>query len=207
MIAIWRNVTGALGVFCRRSEGLEHTDTVRRMVGGECLFVPLKPVTKWMRAASALVTGQPITTAYFGSPAIAQWVKSLVQTPLDRPRDRLQHRDGALHSEAVRFRSGASCLRHAGHRFRQMAPVFGSALHCRTLDLTAVKPKKLLRLERAAAAKFGVTTLVSGYEAASFAEMAPESAKRIRALGQRRRPAKSARALLPIRFRQTKSRS
>jgi polysaccharide biosynthesis protein PslH len=42
--------------------------------------------------------------------------------------------------------------------------------------------KKLLEIERAAAAKFALTYLVSPYEAQSFSRLAPESAMRIKPL-------------------------
>ena len=158
-----------------------HTDTVRRLVGGECLFVPLKPVTKWLRAASALLTGQPITTAYFGSPKIAHWVRGLVaRRTIDR---------AIVYSTAM----APYILNRSGFDPAQvvfdMQDIDSDKWRQYSIDASFLRrwifsreAKKLLRLERDAAAKFGVTTLVTGYEATSFAKLAPESANRICAL-------------------------
>ena len=171
-----------LACFVDDPRDFEHVDHVRRMVGGECLFVPLKPVTKWIGAASALATGQSITTAYFGSRAITQWVKSLVQT---RPIDRTivfstamapYILDGSGFDPALTL---FDMLDVDSDKWRQYAEPASPAERW----IFRREARKLLQLERAAAAEFGITTVVSEYEAASFAEMAPESRKRIRALG------------------------
>ena len=158
-----------------------HTDTVRRQVGGECLFVPLRPATKWSRAASALLTGHPMTTAYFGSPKMARWVRSLVaRRTIDR---------AIVYSTAMApYILNTSGFDPARVIF-DMQDIDSDKWRQYSLDASLLKrwifrreAKVLLRLERDAAAQFGVTTLVTGYEAETFATLAPESAKRICAL-------------------------
>jgi sugar transferase (PEP-CTERM/EpsH1 system associated) len=160
-----------LACFVDDPNDMAYVDHVRHIVGGECLFVPLKPVMKWARAASALITGKPITTAYFGSRTMRRWVNELVKRhPIDR---------AIVYSTAmapyILDESGFNPARVIfdmqdmdSDKWRQYASSSNLA--------------KLLGLERLAAAQFGVTTLVSPYEAASFAAIAPESASRIHSL-------------------------
>ena len=132
-----------------------HTDTVRRQVGGECLFVPLRPATKWFRAASALLTGQPMTTAYFGSPKMARWVRSLVAR---RSIDRAIVYSTAM-APYILNTSGFDPTRV----IFDMQDIDSDKWRQYSLDASLLKrwifrreAKVLLRLERDAAAKFGV---------------------------------------------------
>ena len=158
-----------------------YADTVRAIAGGECLFVPLNAATKWFRAAMALLKGHPITTAYFGSAAIKQWVTDLTR------RQRIDR--------AVVFSSAMApyILDDSGfdpaHAILDMVDIDSDkwrqyAAAARGLEhwIFRREAAKLFRLERAAARRFGATILVSPYEARSFAAMAPESASRIFAL-------------------------
>jgi sugar transferase (PEP-CTERM/EpsH1 system associated) len=136
---------------------------------------------KWLRAASALVMGRPITTAYFGSPAIARWVKALVKS---RPIDRAIVYSTAM-APYILDSSGFDPARVVfdmqdvdSDKWRQYA----ATARWPERWIFQREAKKLLDLERLSAAKFGVTTLVSSHEAASFCGMAPESASRICAL-------------------------
>lgn len=167
-----------LACFVDEPADFAYAEDVRRIAGGECLFVPLKPATKYARALKALFTGEPITTAYFGSPVIQRWANALL---------------------AARPIEGAVVFSSAMAPYLLAAPGFDAARA--VLDLVDVDSDKwrqyaaaakgperwifgreattLLRLERNAARRYGATLLVSPFEAQSFARMAPESDGRI----------------------------
>src|SRR5690348_13029011 len=56
---------------------LIYRDEVRQIAGGECIFVPLPTVKKWIGAARACVTGNPVTTSYLFSRGIGRWISHL----------------------------------------------------------------------------------------------------------------------------------
>jgi sugar transferase (PEP-CTERM/EpsH1 system associated) len=171
-----------LACFIDDPHDLRYVDVVRELTGGDCLFIPLKPVTKWLRAGSALLAGQPITTAYFGSTAISRWAREhLASGRIDRVI--------VFGSAMAPYVLGAAELDPSrvffdmldvdSDKWRQYAAQ-APAVYRQIYDREA---EKLLEIERAAAAAFGVTTLVSPYEAATFRELAPESANRVQSLG------------------------
>ncbi len=171
-----------LAAFVDDGADCAYLDDVGRIAGGECLFVRLNAIGKWLNAARAFPCRMPITTAYFGSRAIEHWVQRIVR----------QH---AI-THAVVFSSA-------------MAPFL---LKCRDfpptraiLDMVDIDSAKwaqyaaasggfknwifrrearlLFELERKAAQAFGATVLVSEREAQEFASLAPESRERICAIG------------------------
>ena len=155
-----------------------HTETVRRIAGGECLFVPLKPAAKWFRAARALLTGEPITTAYFGSAAIASWVNTIVATRALKGAVVFSSAMAPYLMDTPGFDPAHAVLDLVdvdSDKWRQYA----AAAHGLERWIFGREASLLLRFERAAARRFGATILVSPFEAQSFAAMAPESAERI----------------------------
>jgi len=158
-----------------------YENTVRQLAGGECLFIPLNPVTKWLRASKAMLTGQPITTAYFGSAKLKRWINALAKS---RPIDRVVVFSSAMAPYLVDFPSFDPA--HAildlvdidSDKWRQYA----AATRGPERWIFRREASALLRLERAAAQQFGATILVSDHEAKDFAALAPESASRIFAL-------------------------
>jgi sugar transferase (PEP-CTERM/EpsH1 system associated) len=170
-----------LGCFIDDPEDFKHVDTIQKIAKGECLFLPLKPSAKWRKAPGAFLTGQPITTAYFGNPQISRWLSALVKTHrIDR---------------TVVFSSAM-----APYVFQE--PALDPA--CTLLDMVDIDSDKwrqyalaargperwifareaetLLRLERKAARAFGATIFVSQYEADTFSAIAPETAPRVSAV-------------------------
>jgi sugar transferase (PEP-CTERM/EpsH1 system associated) len=155
-----------------------HVDRVRAMAGGECLFVPLRPIAKFLAIPRAVATGEPVTTAYFGSARISRWIDSL----------------------ASRYAIGTTVI-FSSAMARYLLDGKPVEPACALLDLVDIDSDKwrqyaaqskglrrwiygreataLLRLERRAARRFGATVLVSRYESDSFAALAPESASRI----------------------------
>lgn len=170
-----------LGCFVDDPADLAHAETVRRLAGGECLFSPLHPLTKWLRSVGALLSRQPITTAYFGSGQMRQWVKRIVETK--------QIECAVVFSSAMApYLAEDSALPPAraildmvdvdSDKWRQYAmsaPWWQSWLFLR-------EHASLLKLEREAASRFGATLLVSPHEAECFIALAPEAASRVRVL-------------------------
>ena len=155
-----------------------HTGTVRRLAGGECLFISLKPARKWLHGAIALLSGQTVTTVHFGSRKISRWVRSLMKA---RRVDRAVVFSSAMapyileQSSFDPHNAVLDLVDVDSEKWRQ----FAETAHWSQKWIFRREAAKLQQLERAAAKTFGATVLVSPYEAASFATLAPESASRI----------------------------
>jgi sugar transferase (PEP-CTERM/EpsH1 system associated) len=170
-----------LACFVDEPADFAHTDRIRRLAGGECLFLPLMSVAKLLSVPRALITREPVTTAYFGNPEIARWIDRVATTypiaaivafssamaPYVLDRTTLKPSRGVL--DLVDLDSD---------KWRQYA---GRSRGLRRW-LYQREATALFRLERRAACCFGRTVLVSRYEADSFIAAAPETASRVRVL-------------------------
>jgi sugar transferase (PEP-CTERM/EpsH1 system associated) len=166
-----------LACFIDDKEDLKYRDDVRQLAGGECLFETVEQSMKWKRAFRAIIHGAPVTTAYFASSAMRQWVREIVATK-------------EIDSTIV-FGSA-------------MAPyLLQDPVHCRRaiLDMVDVDSDKwqqyaqsstgpmrwiyareartVATLEIESANAFGRTLLVSPFEAETFRGLAPNCAERI----------------------------
>jgi sugar transferase (PEP-CTERM/EpsH1 system associated) len=170
----------SLACFVDDREDLQYLDTVRTLAGGDCHFEILNPATKMWRTACALMTGDAITTACFGSSRLQHWVdRALRETRFDDvvifgsamapylleadfPRQRVMFDMVDVDSDKWKqYAGGSSGL--LGWIYRREA---------RTLE----------HLEREAAKAFGRTLLVSPFEAETFRQIAPTSAAKIGSL-------------------------
>jgi sugar transferase (PEP-CTERM/EpsH1 system associated) len=157
---------------------MEHAETVRRMAGGECLFAPLGRAAKLFSAAKAILSGQPITTAWFGSRAIEKWIDGLLRT---RKIDRAVAFSSAMAPyvlDNARLDSGRAVLDLVdidSDKWRQYAARLRGARRW----IYRREAAKLFQLERASARRFGATLFVSPYEADSFKAMVPEATPHI----------------------------
>lgn len=170
----------SLACFIDDRADLQYLDTVRALTGGNCHFEILNPAAKMWRSACALMTGNAITTACFGSSQLQQWVdRTLRETSFDDvvifgsamaqylleadfPRQRVMFDMVDVDSDKWKqYAAGSSGL--LGWVYRREA---------RTLE----------QLERDAAKAFGRTLLVSPFEAETFRKIAPASAAKIGSL-------------------------
>jgi len=170
-----------VGCFIDDLNDLKYQADVRAMAGGECHFVPLGPPAKWLRAASALALGRPITTSYFRSPALQQWVGRLLSTK--RVENFVVFGSAMapylIDDECERGRVLFDMVDVDSDKWRQYAAASRGPLRW----IYAREASALERLERRAASAFGKTLLVSEFEAETFRKIAPESAHKIEALG------------------------
>ena len=156
-------------------------DAVRDIARGECLFVPLPNAQKWLGAARAYLTAQPVTTSYLENRAIRNWIAALGG----------RCRIGCT----VVFSSGMASyvLKHSqldpSHSILDMVDLdsdkwqqYADVASGPRAWIYQREAGKLARFERLAAEQFGATLLVSDHEAKSFAALARESASRIFAL-------------------------
>ena len=167
--------------FVDDAHDMEHTETVRRLAGGECLFVPLSKTKKWLAAAGALLCGQPITTACFGSRAMAHWIGGLQRTyKIDRTFVFCSAMAPyVLDNEALNLRHAVLDLVDIdSDKWRQYASSRNGFLRW-IYNREAIK---VFDLERTAARRFGATILATRHEAESFASMVPDCAPHIFAL-------------------------
>lgn len=166
--------------FVDDSDDLKYCDDVRRIAGGKCFFVPLARSTKWWRAGKALLGGQSVTTAYFASPAMTQWIKDIlaserIENSIIFGSAMAPHLLGdRLHARSALF----DMVDVDSDKWRQYAQSSAGLLRW----IYAREARAVAALERKAAQTFGRTLLVSPFEAQSFRALAPESADKIDAI-------------------------
>ncbi|HXJ00610.1 MAG TPA: TIGR03087 family PEP-CTERM/XrtA system glycosyltransferase [Micropepsaceae bacterium] len=157
---------------------MQYADAVRQLSGGECLFVPLSRMTKCLGAVAGLLTSRPITIAAYDSNAMTNWLGALAK---NHPIDRVVVFSAAMAPYVLdnpaldSSRAVFDMVDIDSDKWRQYAAVSGRLSRW----LFGREATMLLRFEREAALRFGATTLVSPFEATSFAAMAPESESRI----------------------------
>lgn len=161
---------------------LAHGEYLAGSLGGECMFVPLDRRAAAGRAVFAAARGRPLTEGYFGAPALRRWVGAVC-------RRRGIVRAFVFGSAMAPLVLGERQLDPArslldmvdvdSDKWRQYAQASAPPRSW----LYRFEADRLARLERRAAARFRHTVLVSPYEAATFAAMAPESAARIHSIG------------------------
>ena len=159
-------------------DDMQYADAVRTLAGGECLFVPLNGLTKNLRAAAGLLTNQPMTIAAYKSNALGNWVEALAS---NHPIDRV-----VVFSAAMAPYVLGSSAWNSSRAIFDMVDIdsdkwrqYADASRGPSRWLFHREAAMLLKFEREAARRFGATILVSPFEAASFAAMAPESESRI----------------------------
>jgi polysaccharide biosynthesis protein PslH len=157
---------------------LEYRDEVRKIAGGECLFVQLSRTKKWTGAVEACVTGQPVTTSCFYSRAIERWISGLTaRIRVDRT---IVFSSGMAryvleHPRLDPSRAILDMVDVDSDKWRQYAKRTGGP----EAWIYRREAEKLAQHERAAATRFAATLFVSDYEAQTFAAIAPEAASRI----------------------------
>jgi len=169
-----------LGCFVDDSEDLKYLDEVRALAGGECLFTRLGATTKWSRATLAILMGQPITTAYFGSRSLESWVGQMLRR---KTLERIVVFGSAmapylLNKKPECDRVLFDMVDVDSDKWRQYAAASRGPLRW----IYAREAHALEHLEREAVRQFGKTLLVSHFEAETFRALAPERASKIEAL-------------------------
>ncbi len=156
----------------------QHVDAVRRLAGGDCLFIRLRPLLARAASLSALLGDQPLTTSYFRSAAIDRWLDRLIGAGTV---DQAVIFGSAMAPYILKRRDidpGRSLFDMVdldSDKWRQYA-AGGSRLQ---RWLYGREARTLLRLEREAARRFGATVLISPHEVDSFRIDAPESADKL----------------------------
>jgi sugar transferase (PEP-CTERM/EpsH1 system associated) len=170
----------SLACFVDEEEDFKYLDTVRDLARGDCHFERLSPLVKMWRSLLALLTGQAITAACFGSIRLQHWVDRMIR---DNTFDDVAVFGSAmapylLKSSFPKHRVMFDMVDVDSDKWSQYAA--GSQglmgwVYCREARI-------LERLERDAAAAFGMTLLVSPFEAETFRQIAPASAAKIASL-------------------------
>ncbi len=169
-----------LGSFVDDQADFAYEGIVHEMASGGCKLIALPRHRKLLSSVQALANGASITAEVYRSTEMRTWVDHVLKTEkidcavvfssamapylLDSPH---------LPPERVLFDmvdlDSDKWLQYSGTTGRIASWVYRR------------EAKKLLELERQAAAKFAYTYLVSDHEVKSFARLAPESRDRIRA--------------------------
>ena len=166
-----------LACFIDDPEDLKHRDEVRRIAGGSCFFGDIGKTTKWLRAAKAVLSGQPITTAYFSSRALARWVRNILAT---------ENLENTIIFGSAMAPYLIGDLAHSRGALFDMVDVdsdkwrqYAKASRGLWRSIYTREARTVAALEREAARAFGKTLLISPFEAETFRKLAPESADKI----------------------------
>ena len=169
-----------LGCFVDESRDFAHAETVAGMTSSHKL-IPLTKQRKFLRSARALLNNSSITAQVYRDAEMQEWVDTVLRN---------ERIDGAVvfGSAMAPYMLKGEYLppRHVvfdmvdldSDKWQQYSNTVGFA----TSWIYQREATKLLALERAAAAQFGITYLVSPYEVQSFSRLAPESVTRIKSL-------------------------
>lgn len=166
-----------LGAFVDDPADMRHAATLRDLIGGECLLVPLGAAAR-LKMAMAFARGTPLSASYFGSGRLRRWVDRILQ----------QHDIG----RAVVFSTAMAPYLLARRDFDSKQVIFdmvdvdsdkwrqyaGAAAGLRAW-IYHREMRTLFALERKAALSFGATLLVSPHETETFARLAPECTARL----------------------------
>ncbi|HTO40742.1 MAG TPA: TIGR03087 family PEP-CTERM/XrtA system glycosyltransferase [Rhizomicrobium sp.] len=167
-----------VGAFVDDPADMAYVPALRELAGGECFLPPLNPKLVYPMGLAALFRGGPITTSYFGNAAMDAWVTDLLAR---KKMDCAYVFSSAMAPYLMQQRSlGASkvvldLVDVDSDKWSQYADASAGPKRW----LYRREAKTLLELERAAAAHFGATLLVSPFEAETFEQLAPESVGRI----------------------------
>lgn len=165
-----------LGTFVDDRADWRYAERVRALCAG-AYFARLTPAIARMRSLSALVTGEPVTLAYFRSPGLRAWVEHTLET---HAIERLLIVSSAMAQylparTPPRSRGVLDLVDVDSQKWCQYAR--GARGPARWVY--AREGRKLLAYERASAARADAAVLVSAREAALFRTLAPEQAARI----------------------------
>ena len=162
-----------LGAFVDDPADMRHAETLRQMIGGECLLVPVGAAAR-VKLAAAFARGAPLSVSYFASGRLARWVDQILRKHnIDR---------------AIVFSTAMAPYLLARRDFDPARVVFdmvdvdsekwrhyaGAAEGLRAWVYRR-EMRTLLALERKAAFAFGATLLVSRHETKTFTQLAPEA--------------------------------
>ncbi len=169
-----------LGCFVDDRNDLSHLDAVRQLAGGECHFEFIDPLTKTARGLRALIGGEAISTASFGSPRLAAFLARIF---CEKDFDNV-----VVFGSAMAPYLFASAYRPDRVLFDMVDVDSDKWLQYSANSAGPFKwlyrreARLLTETERSAAKLFGKTLLVSEFEADTFHKLAPESGKKIGAL-------------------------
>ena len=166
-----------LGAFVDHPAEMRHANELRRMIGGECLLLPLGAAGR-LKMARAMATGAPLSASYFGSSRLSRWIDRILRRyDIDRAivfstamapylLDRRDFDPARVIFDMVDVDSDK------WRQYARTAAGFRRWIYRREM-------RTLFSLERQAASSFGATLLVSPHEEETFALLAPESRNRL----------------------------
>lgn len=163
-----------LATFVDDDADWQHVDTVKKICG-ETFFGKLAPRTARLRSLSALLTGQPLTLAYYRNAALRRWIAELKER---HPIDRIVVFSSAM-AQFVPIDERALCVidfvdvdSDKWAQYARKKPWPANLIYRR-------EARQLLRYEREIASRFSASLFVSCAEANLFRTLAPESSTRV----------------------------
>ncbi|MCS6944244.1 MAG: TIGR03087 family PEP-CTERM/XrtA system glycosyltransferase [Sutterellaceae bacterium] len=167
-----------LGTFIDRPEDHQHVAVLRADVA-DAFFAALAPARARVRSGLGLLRGEPFTLPYYRDPALARWVRHIVQE--QRIRKALVFSSAmapyVLQVADLPFVADFCDVDSAKWaQYAQAKPWPASWLYRR-------EARRLLAFERRAAARAAAVTFVTEAERALFARLAPECAARLHTVG------------------------
>lgn len=166
-----------LGAFVDDPADMRHAGTLRDLIGGECLLVPLGAAAR-LKMARAFARGTPLSVSYFSSGRLGRWVDRILQKH-DIARAVVFSTAMAPYLLARRDfdpkRVIFDMVDVDSDKWRQYADA-AAGLHA---WIYRREMRTLFALEREAALSFGGTLLVSRHEAETFARLAPDCTERL----------------------------
>jgi sugar transferase (PEP-CTERM/EpsH1 system associated) len=169
-----KNYRVHLGAFIDDSADLQYAEAARALCATACL-IELNPRTARLRSLSGLLTGKPLTLAYYANAELHQWVEKTlhdfpIKTAVIFSSAMAQYVEGKPQLKCI-----ADFVDVDSDKWRQYAPTKPWPLSW----IYAREAKTMLNYERKVAAEMSASLFVTEEEAKLFRQLAPESAAKI----------------------------
>lgn len=138
-------------------------------------IVAIRPLRARIRSLTGILTGEPLTLAYYRNASLGQWVQEVV-------RERAIRRAVVFSSSMAQYVTGMTSLRVVVDFVDVDSAKWKQYAHSRRWPLSLIyrrEARRLLAFERAVAASAHASVFVTREEADLFRTLAPECAARV----------------------------
>lgn len=168
-----------LACFIDDEEDRQHTGMLSEICES-CYFATLSPLRGWTRSALGMLSGKPLSLAYYDDPGLLKWVQGVCasQNVTAGYVFSSQVADYARAVPGLAPRAIMDFVDVDSDKWAQYAPTKSWPLRW----LYAREARTLAAFERDVASEFSASLFVSPHEAALFSAKAPECADRVKAM-------------------------
>jgi len=170
-----RNFKIHLGAFIDDPEDWQHAQSLKEIVSGEVLLLPLHPFKAKLRSIYGFVSGEPLTVPYYGDSNLQYWVDQLIG---NRPVHHVLVFSSAMSQYVTKHQELRRIIDFVdidSDKWRQYSERKSWPMNW----IYRREARSLFAFERHIAKTFNASTFVSRAEAELFKKLAPECANKV----------------------------